>query len=127
MSTVDDVFSGRGKEAPPEVLDRTPRIALLLGVAGLLCAFGVTCFTGVPGAALTIWCWQLCEEELHRVETGVLPRDRGPAIRRLKLFASILLGFSAVSLIVQIFLFANGTYQLALDLLLELVGFGSAL
>jgi hypothetical protein len=123
VSAVDDLFSGEGPR-PGRARPRDPvsSISLWLVAAAILDLLGVTCFTGVPGAALTIWCWHNCDEELQRVESGAAPPERAPAVRRLRGVAFALLMFSFASLALQIWLFANGFYQLALFALLSLFG-----
>lgn len=118
MGGVDDLFSGDGPAAPVE--DRLRTIWRVLLIAAPLNACGITCFTGVPGAALTLWAWQLAEEERARVESGALPAERGGPVGRARSAAFGMLIFVAASLVAQIFLFTQGFYEWALGALVSL-------
>jgi hypothetical protein len=122
VSAVDDLFSGEGGRPVARPRDPVATIGLWLGVAGVLNLLGVTCFTGVPGAALTIWCWHLCEEELQRIEVGVTPAERRPAVRRLRAASFAMLLFAAASLAFQLFLFWIGFYEAVLIMLAAIFG-----
>lgn len=111
MSTVDDVFSGEAP--PPPAVDGLVRVRRWLVLATVLDLLGPTCFTGVPGAAVTLWCWMLLEEEVQRVESGVVAASKRLGTLRTVCFALMLL--SAASLVLQIVLFSVGFYDAAFD------------
>ncbi len=114
MSGVDDLFApeplpGGPPAAPP--VDRLRRVRVILGVALPLNLFGIFCFTGVPGAILSLVAWQLADEEVARAEAGVLPKEQLPRARRARNFAFGQLTFVMLSLAAQLVLFSAGVYD----------------
>ena len=111
MSGVDDLFSPEAPPPAPPPKDRLRRVDVLLAIALPLNLFGILCFTGVPGAILTLIGWQLADEEIARVESGALPqRQLGPARRRRNLaFAQLI--WVMLSLTIQVVLFGIGFYD----------------
>lgn len=103
MSGADDLFTG---DAPPPPTNRLPRIRRILLVALPLDLLGIPCFTGVPGAILTLWAWQLADEELARVESGALPVALRPDVVRIRAQAFGLLVFVLLSLVAQMILYS---------------------
>lgn len=112
----DDLFSGEGAIATP---DPTPPIARLLWLAVPLNLAGPCLFTGVPGAALSLWAWYRADEELAKVETGALPESFRRPLTNLRNTAFGNLSLCMMLLILQIVLFSMGVYQ---SLLSTLVG-----
>jgi hypothetical protein len=123
MANVDDLFSG-GAKAPP-IADNLARIWRFLVFATPLNLFGFACFTSVPGAFLTLWAWQLAEEEVARVESGALPAERGASVRAARGYAFGMLVFVCFSLLGQIVLYSLGLYDAYAQVLLQLVGWGA--
>lgn len=119
MSGVDDLFSS---EAPARVPDGTRRVTTILGVAFVLNALGITCFTGVPGAILTLVGWHLADEEVSKIDNGVVPKERMPRARGLRRFAYGQMVFASVCLLVQLLLFAEGFYEQLLVFVFGLFG-----
>ena len=123
MSGVDDLFSS---DAPTPIRDRLGRVAWLLAAATPLVLAGPACFTGVPGALIALFCWFTADDELARIETGVLPADRAPRARRLRAAAFSLLGLSAALFALTMALFGAGFYDAALQALVALWNGGDA-
>ena len=119
MSGADELFS---TEVARPVTDRLKKATWILGIAAPLNLMGVFCFTGVPGAMLSIWGWNIAEEELHRVEVGALPAEREHRARWVRAFGFAQIGIATVSLLVQLVLFGIGFYDGLVVLILTLVG-----
>jgi len=105
---VDALFGG---EPALPLLDPGPRLrrmVVLLVVAIPLDLLGITCFTGVPGALLTLWVYLSADNEQALVDAGRYPEgpaaDRLARIRKVALWAMV---FTIVSLVVQIVLFTT--------------------
>lgn len=118
MSGVDDLFSG---EAPIVVRDRLGRASRLLWVALVFQLLGPTCFTGVPGAILALIGWQTADDELGRIEAGVVAPEAEPRARRLRMFGFGQLLLAMASLSFQLVLFNLGFYEWAIQNLLALL------
>lgn len=112
MSGVDELFGG-GK-APPPSDDRLRVIVRWLVFGAILDLAGPCCFTGVPGAAVTLWAWYLADEEVTRAENGLL--DPAVARRAVKVRATAfaLLLVTSALILLQIGLFVVGFYPSAL-------------
>ncbi len=112
---VDALFGG---EPPLPPLDPTPRLrrlAVLLAVAIPLDLLGITCFTGVPGAAITLWAYLVADSEQALADAGRYANDRHRArLARLRSVALWAMAFTIVSLVVQIVLFAATDFYSAL-------------
>jgi hypothetical protein len=120
VSGVDDLFE---RERPVVAApDRLRTIRRLLFFATPLNLLGIACFTGVPGAILTLLAWQLADEELARVDSGALPADRRAPVRGLRQVAFAQLGFCVLSLATQIALFGMGFYSAILWGILAIFG-----
>ena len=108
---VDALFAG---EPPPPPVEVGPRLRLIRAVllASLpLNLLGVPCWTGVPGAALTLWAWLQADGEMARVEAGEYPSDDAATLMRLRTAAGWLLGFCVLSLLVQAYLLTTTFYN----------------
>lgn len=109
---MDVLFGG---EPPAPLVDPAPRLrrlAWLLAVAVPLDLLGVTCFTGVPGAFLTLWAYLLTDAEEAQVAAGRYPEGTAVAqVRRLRTVAVWAMAFTIVSFVVQIGLFWWGFYD----------------
>lgn len=104
-----------GGEPPAPLVDPAPRLrrlTWLLAVAIPLDLLGVTCFTGVPGAFLTLWAYLLADAETAQVSAGRYPEgDASARARRLRTVAAWAMAFTIVSFVVQIGLFWWGFYD----------------
>lgn len=116
---VDALFAG---ELPPPPVEAGPRIRRLqrtLAVAIPLDVLGVCCWTGVPGAALTLYAWLLADGEVARVEAGEYTTEDAAQLMRLRTISAWTLGFCVVSLVLQIVLFNSTLYGLFYDRLID--------
>lgn len=107
--SIDEVFGGGEAPAPPPEVGLA-RVRRLLLVSLVLDVLGPCCFTGVPGAILTLWTWQRADEEAERVKSGALPAALGPVAERLRRQSFALLVFSGISLTFQAVLLGTGLY-----------------
>lgn len=113
---VDALFAG---EPPPPPLAAGPRIRRLrwlLAVAIPLDLLGIPCWTGVPGAALTLVAWLAADCETARIEAGQYAPADAAALLRLRRLAAWALGFCVVSLVVQIWLLSTPAWRFPFDL-----------
>ncbi len=129
---VDDLFSGASEpEVDPRVvvrpLNRWCLAAGLLNYAAFIAGIGMVFLRGVdlawlpdplgtvlsggfllvsllaaPGAFVSVWAWVRADETLRKARTGALPAAIGPAAYIVRQKAFVLLGVSAVCLVVQI-------------------------
>lgn len=119
--TVDELFAG---EPPPPPVGAGPRIRRLrrvLMVAIPLDLLGILCWTGVPGAVLTLWVWLCVDGEMARIEAGVYSPEDAARLMRIRTLAAWTLGFCVVSLVVQIWLLSTSFYPALWGLLARLV------
>lgn len=110
---VDALFAG---DAPTPADNRPAigRLRWLLGLAIPMNVLGVLCWTGVPGAALTLWAWLLADDEAARVRAGEVEGEDGETVLRLRGLAAWNLGLCVVSLLVQAWLLTTSFYELLL-------------
>ena len=105
---VDALFDG---EPPLPPLDPTPRLrrlTLLLVVAIPLDLLGITCFTGVPGAILTLVAYLQADAEQALVDAGRYASERHAVrLKRIRQLALWMMVFTLVSLAIQVVLFAT--------------------
>jgi hypothetical protein len=120
VSGADDLFSNEG---PAPLADRLDRAARLAALAAVLTLLGPCCFSGVPGAAVAVFAWQMADDELARVEAGALPSDRRGRALQVRRLAFFQVAFAGVLLFVQLVLFLSGAYELAMMVILNLLGF----
>jgi hypothetical protein len=112
FSRVDVLFGG---EPPRALVDPTPRIrrlTVLLAVAIPLDLLGITCFTGVPGAFLTLLAYLMADGEVAQVKAGRYPE--GPSasrMLRLRTVSAWAMVFTILSFVAQIALFWGGFYD----------------
>lgn len=114
----DDLFAGDKQVAPP---DPTPPIKRLLALAVPLNLAGPCLFTGVPGAAFSLWAWYRADEEMAKVETGALPKSLLQPLSTLRNAAFANLSVCLMLLLLQVALFSFGVYQ---QLLTAILGVG---
>ncbi len=119
---VDALFEG---EPPLPLLDAKPRlwrIQVILAFAIPLDLLAIPCFTGVPGAVLTLWAYLLTEGEVALVHAGRYASDVEAArllrLRRLTVWAMV---YTIISFIVQILFFVTSVYDLLLMQVNELL------
>jgi hypothetical protein len=101
------------------VLARADRLLLLSLPLHLL---GVPCWTGVPGALLTLWAYLLVDGQMHHLDAGALPVESLARLERVKRRATGLLLFSVASFLLQAWLLSHGVGPLWASLLLALQG-----
>ena len=115
---VDALFAGE-MPAPVDARRGVRRVVLLIAVAVPLNLAGVLCFTGVPGAALTLWAWLLADSEYTRIRES----DAGPealaAVQRARGWAAWNLGLCVLSLLAQAWLLTTNFYEGLLTRLLS--------
>lgn len=104
---VDQLF---GKESEASRLRRLRRIRWMLAVALPLDFFGVVICTSLPGAVITLWAWQLTEQELLRVEEGMIDLEHAPELTLLRQVAYGALAWCLLGFLVQMYLMSNGFY-----------------
>ena len=116
---VDALFAGELPE--PVNLAPTLRLLRLLLVVSLpMNLAGVLCWTGVPGAILTLWAWLVADGEASAVSAGVL--DGAEAARGMG--ASIAagnLGLCVLMLFIEASLLATPFYEQLLTFWLDLL------
>lgn len=108
---VDALFAGEPVKGPESAAVRIRSLTLVLAVAIPMDLLGILCFTGVPGALLTLWAWLSADGEVPRIEAGTyLPEDaaRLLQLRRIALWALV---YSVASLIVQAWLLGTDFYE----------------
>lgn len=108
---VDALFAG---EPPPEPIAAGPKLRAIraaLLVALPLNLLGVLCWTGVPGAAITLWAWLQADGEMPRVEAGEYLSEDAANMMRLRTMAGRLLGFCVLSLVLQAYLLTTSFYS----------------
>jgi len=111
----DQLFDGEAPPPPPP--DPTVAIQRLLWIAVPLNLMGPCLFTGVPGAALSLWAWYRADEELARLEAGGLPAALRPRLVQIRWLSSLNLGLCGSLLLLQLGLFGIGAYQSLLEVL----------
>jgi len=82
----------------------------MLRIAIPLNLLGITCFTGVPGAALTLWAWSRADDEMARVANGALPAERATEVAALRNHCFGWMVFATMSLAAQLLLIGTGSY-----------------
>ena len=103
---VDELFGGEPALPPLDPAPRLRRLVLILVVAIPLDLLGITCFTGVPGAVLTLVAYLSADSEQALVDAGRYP-DEATALRlaRIRRVALWAMAVTICSLVVQIVLF----------------------
>lgn len=112
---VDALFAGEPPPPPVEAAPRLRAIRAALIVATPLDLLGVLCWTGVPGAAITLWAWLQADGEMARVEAGEYSSEDAAAMMRLRSMSGWLLGFCVLSLLVQAYLLTTSFYSQLLE------------
>ena len=118
---VDALFSG---EPPPPPIDAGRRIhtlKVMLAIAIPLDLFGIPCWTGVPGAALTLVAWLMADGDLARIEAGQFSSEDAATLLRLRTVSAWTLGFCVLSLLVQVWLLSTPAYPRLFEALWDLL------
>jgi hypothetical protein len=108
---VDALFAGEPPPPPRSATAflRTLRRVLLVAIP--LDALGIFCWTGVPGAVLTLYAYLAADAEMARVEGGEYSAEDAAAVARVRSISTFFLYFSVVSFLAQAALFATGLYN----------------
>lgn len=114
---VDALFAGEPPPPPVEAAPRLRAIRAALIVALPLDLLGVLCWTGVPGAAITLWAWLQSDGEMARVEAGEYSSEDAASMMRLRSVSGWLLGFCVLSLLVQAWLLTTSFYSMLWSIL----------
>lgn len=107
---VDALFAG---EPPPPTIPAGPRIrslSLVLAVAVPLDLLGILCWTGVPGAVLTLWAYLSADAEMARIEAGTYSGEDAARLLRLRSIATWALYFCVLSFLGQAWLLSTSFY-----------------
>ena len=105
---VDALFDGEPALPPLDPTPRLRRLTLLLLVAIPLDVLGITCFTGVPGAVLTLVAYLQADAEQALVDAGRYPSEHQVVrLKRIRQLALWMMVFTLVSLALQVILFAT--------------------
>lgn len=116
---VQALFSG-DPPAPPVPVEATlRRLRWLMGLSLPLNLFGVLCWTGVPGAALTLWAWLLADAEANRALSGAFSAEDEIRVVRYRSWAAWNLGFCVLSLVLQTVMMTTPLYE---EILARLLG-----
>jgi hypothetical protein len=110
-SKVDALFAGEPPKKPVDVASRIRRIKTILWIAIPLDVLGIPCWTGVPGALLTLWAWLATDAEVARIEAGDYAHDDANRVLTLRRVAFWALLLSVVSLVVQTGLLSTPFYE----------------
>ena len=126
VSRVDALFSG---EPPPVPLPAAPRIRRLeriLAVAIPLDLLGIACWTGVPGAVLTLWAYLQADAEMARIDAGMYGGEDAARLLRLRSISTWTLYFCVASFLLQAWLFSTSFYAGFIGLVVETLVSGLA-
>jgi hypothetical protein len=107
---VDALFAG---EPPKPLVPAGPRIrklSLVLAVAVPLDLLGILCWTGVPGAVLTLWAYLSADAEMARIEAGTYSGEDAARLLRLRSIATTALYFCVLSFLGQAWLLSTSFY-----------------
>lgn len=118
---VDALFAGEPPAPPREAAPTLRRLRMVLMFAIPLDALGIFCWTGVPGAALTLYAYLASDAEMAHIEAGEYSPEDAAVLSRLRSIATFFLYFSVVSFLVQTTLFARGFYNEYADLVARVV------
>lgn len=108
LARVDALFAG---EPPAPAAALGPRIQAIRAVLALglpLSLLGIPCWTGVPGAALTLWAYSLADGAM--AEAGSAAPDELARLAALRRTAVGGLVFAGLSFVVQAWLLSQPFY-----------------
>lgn len=112
---VDALFSGEPPAPALEGLPRIRRLQLVLLVAIPLDLLGIPCWTGVPGAILTLYAWLIADGQKAAIDAGQYPHEQAAALLRLRQISAWALGLCVVSLMLQAWLLSSAGYRQIYD------------
>lgn len=118
---VDALFDGEPPPPPIDAAPRVKRLKLILAIAIPLDALGIPCWTGVPGALLTLWAWMRADAEVAHIQAGQYDAEHAATLMRLRAIAAWALGLCVVSLLVQAWLLTTPLYSLVFNRALDLL------
>lgn len=119
---VEALFAGEPPPPPAEAGPKIRKLKILLAIGIPLDLLGIPCWTGVIGAAITLWAWLVADAELIRIEHGEYTGDDAARLLRLRSWTNWALGFCVVSLIVQAWLLSTPIYGQLFRMLSDLLG-----
>jgi hypothetical protein len=122
MEKVDALFVGDPPKPPAEATPKLRQLRLLLAVAIPLNLLGIPCWTGVPGAALTLWAWLSADAEMTRVNDGDYAPEDAARLMHLRTIAAWTLLFCVLSLVLQVWLLGTNWYNRFYGWALDLMG-----
>lgn len=125
-SKVDALFAGEPPPAPLAAGPRIRRLQGLLAIAIPLDLLGIPCWTGVPGAVLTLWAYLQADAEMARIDAGVYAGEDAARLLRLRSISTWALYFCVVSFLVQAWLLSTPFYAGLLGALADAIARGVA-
>jgi hypothetical protein len=123
---VDALFAGEPPAKPMPAGPRIQRLQRILAVAIPLDLLGIPCWTGVPGAALTLWAYLQADAEMARIEAGAYAGEDAARLLRLRTVSTWALYFCVVSFLVQAWLLSTPYYAMIIGGLWDAVTSGFA-
>ena len=108
---VDALFAPRDGPGLHRSVEQQRQIRRLLTGAVLLTLLGFVSCTGVPGALLALWAWQIVEREWARIQAQPEEVPVDPQWARTRGSARAVLWSCVVSLVLQTVLLALGFYE----------------
>ena len=121
LSRVDALFSGEPPPAPLPAGPRIRRLERILAVAIPLDLLGIPCWTGVPGAVLTLWAYLQADAEMARIDAGMYGGEDAARLLRLRSISTWALYFCVVSFLLQAWLLSTSFYTAMLGTLAETI------
>ena len=107
---VDALFSGEPARPTVPAGPRIRQLSLVLAVAVPLDLLGIPCWTGVPGAILTLWAYLSADAEMARIEAGTYSGEDAARLLRLRSIATWALYFCVASFLGQAWLLSTQFY-----------------
>jgi hypothetical protein len=125
-SKVDALFAGEPPPAPVAAGPRIRRLQRILAIAIPLDLLGIPCWTGVPGAVLTLWAYLQADAETARIDAGAYAGEDAARLLRLRSISTWALYFCVVSFLVQAWLLSTPFYAGLLGSMADVVASGLA-
>ena len=108
---VDALFAPKDGPGLHHSVEQQRQIRRLLTGAVVLTLLGFVSCTGVPGALLGLWAWQIVEREWARIQAQPEDTPVDPQWARTRSSARAVLWSCVVSLVLQTVLLALGFYE----------------
>ena len=108
---VDALFAPRDGPGLHRSFEKQRTVRRLLYSAIALTLFGFVSCTGVPGALMALWAWQIVEREWERLQAQPEDAPADPRWERTRSNARSVLWSCVVSLLLQTVLLALGFYE----------------